>query len=57
MCPQICLPDPGFGAKFKRLRNRLACRNCGGTGFDRWASTICGQVLNIYDRVEKEFPY
>lgn len=42
--------------------NSLAHRNAGKTGFDWWASSIygkvlniCGKVLNFYGNIGKEF--
>ena len=51
MCPQICLPDSGFGAKFKRLERTGWHVETGREGFDRWASSIYGKVLNTYDKI------
>ena len=45
VCPQICLPDSGFGVKFKRLGRR------GWHAEMLGASSIYVKVLNIYNGV------
>ena len=52
LCPQICLPDSGFGAKFKRLgRKGWHVETLVGQVLIGGLLNVCDRVLNIYNEV------